>query len=63
MPIEIRELVIRATVGAAEAGGCEPSPSKASAQSPSRPDAGAGDDVVQTCVREVLRILDDKRER
>ena len=64
MPIEIRELVIRATVdpGQAGAGGCGPSSSNA-AQSPARPDAGAGDDVVQSCVREVLRILDDKRER
>jgi hypothetical protein len=66
MPIEIRELVIRATVGGsgdAEASGCGPSSSKASAGSSSRPQAGAEDDVVQTCVREVLRILEDKRER
>jgi hypothetical protein len=66
MPIEIRELVIRATVdpGEAGAGGCGPSSSsKASAKSSSRPQAGAEDDVVQSCVREVLRILDDKRER
>lgn len=66
MPIEIRELVIRATVepGEAGAGGCGPSPSsKAPANSASRPQAGAGDDVVQSCVREVLRILDDKRQR
>jgi hypothetical protein len=66
MPIEIRELVIRATVdprGEAGAGGCGPSSSKAAATSRSRSQAGAGDDVVQSCVREVLRILDDKRER
>jgi Family of unknown function (DUF5908) len=66
MPIEIRELVIRATVDPGEsggAGGCEPLPSKDSTRSSSSPQAGAEDDVVQSCVREVLRILDDKRER
>jgi hypothetical protein len=66
MPIEIRELVIRATVDPREAGagGCAPaSSSKAPSNSVSRAQAGAGDDVVQSCVREVLRILDDKRER
>jgi hypothetical protein len=66
MPIEIRELVIRATVDPGEvgAGGCGPSSSStASAKSPSSPHAGAEDDVVQTCVREVLRILHDRQER
>lgn len=62
MPIEIRELVIRATVGAGEAGGCGTS-SSGSGQSPSRTQTPSGDDIVQTCVREVLRILEDKRER
>lgn len=62
MPIEIRELVIRATVDPGEAGGggCRPS---SAAQSSSRPQTSAEDDVVQTCVREVLRILQDKQER
>jgi hypothetical protein len=66
MPIEIRELVIRATVdpGEAGAGGCaSASSSRAPANTAFRAHAGAGDDVVQSCVREVLRILDDKRER
>lgn len=65
MPIEIRELIIRATVDPSgdAGGGCGPSSSKAGAKSSSRPQAGAEDDVVQTCVREVLRILDEKRER
>ena len=63
MPIEIRELVIRATVDPGEkgAGGCGTSspapPSSRQAQT------NGDDDIVQTCVREVLRILDDKRER
>jgi hypothetical protein len=66
MPIEIRELVIRATVdpgGKAEAGGCQSTSPGSSAKSPSRPHGGGDDDVVQRCVREVLRILEDKRER
>jgi hypothetical protein len=63
MPIEIRELVIRATVDPREPGAYGPSPSAAAAQSASAPHHGADDDLVQTCIREVLRILDDKRER
>jgi len=62
MPIEIRELVIRATVDPREAGGYGTSPSAAATPSTS-PYQGADDDLVQTCIREVLRILDDKRER
>jgi Family of unknown function (DUF5908) len=62
MPIEIRELVIRATVDPGEggSGGCRPS---AAEQSSSRTQTSAENDVVQTCVREVLRILQDKQER
>ena len=66
MPIEIRELVIRATVdpkAEALAGGCGSPSSKAGEKSTPGPSAAADDDVVQSCVREVLRILDDKRER
>jgi len=66
MPIEIRELVIRATVdprGDSHAGRSRHSAwSKARGKSMTRPQAG-GDDLVQRCVREVLRILDAKRER
>ena len=66
MPIEIRELVIRATVdpkAEALAGGCGSSSSKEGEGSTSRSHAGADDDVVQSCVREVLRVLENKRER
>lgn len=65
MPIEIRELVIRATVDpGGEPGGCGPSPAaKAAGQSSSQPHAQDDESVVQTCVREVLRILTDKQER
>jgi hypothetical protein len=76
MPIEIRELVIRATVGPATspAGpgaealggvGCS-----AAAEHGGRGDAGDrsaalsyDDDLVQTCVREVMRIIERKAER
>jgi Family of unknown function (DUF5908) len=65
MPIEIRELVIRATVDpGGEPGGCGPSSaSKAAGQSPLQAHARGDESVVQTCVREVLRILTDKQER
>lgn len=67
MPIEIRELVIRATVDPAEGRGGDgcggpASPSGAARGQPHQ-DAGGGDDMVQACVREVLRILEEKRER
>ena len=62
MPIEIRELVIRATVDPNEAAGGCGTPASA-APSSRRDQANADGDVVQTCVREVLRILEDKRER
>lgn len=62
MPIEIRELVIRATVepGKTPGGAAVPTPATAASR---RTLPGAEDDVVQTCVREVMRILEAKRER
>lgn len=65
MPIEIRELVIRATVDPGETKEDSSSSwgAKPSAQGPSQADAYSEDDLVQTCVREVLRVLNDKQER
>lgn len=65
MPIEIRELVIRATVDPGEAGGCGPGtrPAKAGQGQQPRPESRSSDDLVQTCIREVLRILEEKKER
>ena len=65
MPIEIRELVIRATVdpGSEPGGWGPPSAPKAAGQWPLQAHAHDDDSVVQTCVREVLRILTDKQER
>ncbi len=63
MPIEIRELVIRARVDPGESRAA-----RATSPCGSEPGQGPGqvpaqDDLVQSCVREVLRILEDKRER
>jgi hypothetical protein len=64
MPIEIRELVIRATVDPDGAGGCgAEAPASKGAQSQPRPEAGAADDLLQSCIREVLRVLAEKGER
>ncbi len=59
MPIEIRELVIRARVDPGEGR-------STGATSPRGPEQGQTpeqDDLVQACVREVLRILEEKQER
>lgn len=57
MPVEIRELVIKATIeqnGAAVSGAAG-----TSAGSNSSP----GDDMIKTCVDKVLEILKEKNER
>jgi hypothetical protein len=65
MPIEIRELVIRATVDPGGEPGRygRPSALKAERQSSRQTHARDDENLVQTCVREVLRILNDKQER
>jgi hypothetical protein len=73
MPIEIRELVIRATVDPATAGGGGPGscgmPQGKDGKDKGDAPAGDGDstssggDLVQACVREVMRILERKEER
>jgi hypothetical protein len=74
MPIEIRELVIRATVdpqstgqGAGNCGaGAGPQRGKGGAPSGAAGAGGAGGanpDMVQSCVREVMRILEEKQGR
>lgn len=73
MPIEIRELVIRATVNAAGggpagsggtpgAGGCGTSPEGAAGAGRNAA-TSADSDLVQACVREVMRILERNAER
>jgi len=64
MPIEIRELVIRATVDPGEvAGSCGASPGQGPGEPRAAGDARGQSELLQACVREVLRILEDKRER
>ena len=57
MPIEIRELVVRARV--------EPRGSNRSTSPTENASAGRVDEasVTKACVREVLRILDSRQER
>jgi hypothetical protein len=60
MPIEIRELVIKATVDQSQGPGTAGSiaPGKGS-QSNSSP----GEDMIKECVEKVLAILKEKNER
>jgi hypothetical protein len=53
MPVEVRELIIRATVGAPR--GAEPGESE--------PRERELEDIVATCVAQVLEILRSERER
>lgn len=75
MPIEIRELVIRATVDPAAGGGGGGGPGscglpagkdgqdQGGAPGAHADSAPADGDLVQVCVREVMRILERKGER
>jgi hypothetical protein len=58
MPVEIRELVIKATVdsggGSAAAG---------ASGSGGGTNASPGDELIKTCVEKVLEILKEKNER
>ncbi len=59
MPIEIRELVIRAQVDPDPCGDS----SQKQRESPDTASSNDREDIIRTCVQEVLRILEDKRER
>lgn len=52
MPIEIRELIIKATVSDDTAPGTGDAP-----------DASAGEDVIAACVEQVMEIIAQKEER
>ena len=61
MPIEIKELVIRTVV---ESTGVQPSAdSDVAASGQPKQDAPAMQDVVEECVRQVMRILQRRQER
>jgi hypothetical protein len=59
MPIEIREIVIRATVNEQGGAGSGVSPGSAPAAST----AAGGGDVIQECVEQVMQIIQDKEAR
>jgi hypothetical protein len=61
MPVEIRELIIR-TVVEPRQGGSSQADSRLEPPTASRPSVDSAD-IVQECVREVLRILAAQRER
>jgi hypothetical protein len=60
MTVEIKELIVRATVQE-NTGGGQPAPPPAAGDD-SAP-VPANDAVIQACVREVLRILRREKER
>ena len=63
MPVEIKELVIRAVVGK---GAAEPEDGEAGGSpvaAASLPYSGGTEEIVQECVRQVLRIVAKNKER
>ena len=56
MPIEVRELVIKAVVTQENANG-------ASGSSPSQGSGGSQEEIIQACVEKVMDILKEKNER
>lgn len=58
MPIEVRELIIKATVAPAggQAGGADSAGGSDNNVSP-------GDELVNTCIEKILEILREKHER
>jgi hypothetical protein len=63
MPVEIKELVIRTVVGQGAAESREGASGSGGRPAAPPPDAGATEEIVQECVRQVLRILTKDKER
>lgn len=57
MPVEVRELIIKTTVGQ------EPSTGAAQATPGANNEMTPSQEIIQTCVEKVLEILKDKLER
>jgi hypothetical protein len=57
MPVEIRELVIRATVSANNA------PSSAATSGHTRPTISGDEALIQACVSQVMLLLEKQKER
>jgi Family of unknown function (DUF5908) len=60
MPIEIKELVIRTVVGNAQGAVDPPAEERGGAGGS---DASSTEEIVQECVRQVLRVLSKDKER
>lgn len=58
MPLEIRELVIRATINQDNGGGTKPSTTSQSANASS-----TNEQIINTCVEKVLEILTTRNQR
>jgi hypothetical protein len=58
MPLEIRELVIKATISQDDSGSAKPTAGTQSGNSPA-----TTEQMVQTCVEKVLEILKTKNQR
>lgn len=56
MPVEIRELIVKATVGNPNQGGSNNSTS-------TEQDAVPKEEIIKECVQQVMEIVNDKNER
>lgn len=63
MPIEIRELVIRVSVSAPDAGGAAAAGSAGGGAAVGAASDGARQSLIADCVEQVLHVLRDQRER
>ncbi|RDE52087.1 MAG: hypothetical protein DVS81_02315 [Candidatus Accumulibacter meliphilus] len=63
MPVEIKELVIRVVVGDDRGGAGREGKESLSAASKGRLATANSEEIVQECVRQVLRILAKEKER
>lgn len=63
MPVEIKELVIRTVVGPGPAARSDADPGAPPPAATAAPDSGSAEEIVQECVRQVLRILAKNQER
>ena len=57
MPIEVRELVIKAQIGSGQQNG------KVTAQEQTNPSSANEEELVKKCVEKVMEILKEKAER
>lgn len=58
MPIEIKEIIIRATIG--DGGSSNPS---TSAVASAEGTVSGGPELLQECIEQVFQIIEDKKER